>query len=45
MMMEQMMTEMKIWELERELSIDKINCYYNELKSRLINGEIPDLQR
>lgn len=43
MMIEQMMTELKIWESERGISLERINCYYDELKSRLIAGEIPDL--
>jgi glycosyltransferase involved in cell wall biosynthesis len=43
MMMEQMMTEMKIWELERGISLEKISGYYDELKAQLVSGKIPDI--
>jgi glycosyltransferase involved in cell wall biosynthesis len=45
MMMEQMLTELKIWELENNISRDKINNYYNELKTAFVAGEIPDLKK
>jgi glycosyltransferase involved in cell wall biosynthesis len=43
MMMEQMLIELKVAELDRGLSLEKINRYYDDLKSRLVAGEIPPL--
>ena len=45
MMMEQMLTELKIWELENGITKGKIDSYYNELKSVLAAGKIPELKK
>ena len=45
MMMEQMLTELKIWELENGISKAKIDDYYNSLKTILVAGEIPELEK
>ncbi len=44
MMVEQMLTELKIAELEKGISLEKINAYYDELKARLVAGEIADVE-
>jgi glycosyltransferase involved in cell wall biosynthesis len=41
MMMEQMLIELKIWELEKGLTLEQINRHYDELKQVLISGQIP----
>ena len=43
MMMEQMLHELKIWELEQGMSLEKTNHYYDALKDRLVAGEVPDI--
>jgi hypothetical protein len=39
-----LLVEMKIWELEHGVSIEKINDYYDELKLKLVEGTVPDLR-
>ena len=43
MMTYYMLIELKIWELERGISLESINQYYDGLKSQLIAGKIPDV--
>ena len=45
MMMEQMLTELKIWELENHISRENIDLYYDELKRVLSEGSIPVLKK
>lgn len=45
MMMEQMLTELKIWELENNISKEKIDAYYNKLKTEIIAGKVPQLKK
>lgn len=45
MMMEQMLTELKIWELENGITKKKIDTYYDELKGVLATGKIPELKK
>lgn len=40
-----MLTELKIWKLENNISRDKINNYYDELKTALVAGKVPDLKK
>jgi len=44
MMIEQILTELKIWELENGISREKIDSYYDYIKDCLIKGNIPDLE-
>lgn len=40
-----LLLEMKIWEQKRGVSLERLNGYYDELKSQLVAGTIPDARR